>query len=77
MHVVHQVVGGHDRPGLGFFDRNFKRGQIELMQRALIQVRAGLHALELLVVGRVVLQRGANALTLYPQDVGSGHFPCQ
>ena len=39
----------------------FKRGQVELA-RYVIQVGAGRHAFELLVVGRVVLQRTADAL---------------
>ena len=45
------------------------------MQGALVHIGACHHALELLVVSCVVLQRSSYAQALDTLDVGSRHFP--
>ncbi len=67
--AVHQVVGGHDRAHVRLLDRGLEGGQVDLAQRALVDHRVRVVAVELGVVGREVLDRGADALGLHAADV--------
>ncbi len=67
---VHAIVGRHHRPGFGRFHHVFEGGQIDLAQGPRVGLDADGHAAFFLVVGRIVLQRGADAFALQPLDVG-------
>mmetsp|Transcript_24754 Transcript_24754/g.74957 ORF Transcript_24754/g.74957 Transcript_24754/m.74957 type:complete len:559 (-) Transcript_24754:259-1935(-) len=66
--AVEPVVGAHDCPRLRARDGRLKGGQIDLPQRALVDLRVDRHAVGLLVVGRKVLDRRAHPLTLHALD---------
>ncbi len=67
--AVHEVVGGHDRAHVPFLHRGLEGGQVDLAQRALVDQRVRVVAVELGVVGGEVLDRGADALRLHAADV--------
>ena len=73
--VVHLVVGGHDGLGVRFFDHNFKGGEVQLPQGALVQHRVACHAAQLLTVGGKVLGAGGNAVFLNAADVAAAILP--
>ena len=54
-------------------DSRLEGREVDLAQGALVHFRADAEALELLLVGEVMLDAGADALTLQPGDVGDGH----
>src|SRR5262249_36859264 len=66
--AVELVVGAHRSPCLAFLDRRFKRGQVDFAQRAFAHVGVYRHAFGLLVVGRVMLDGGGDALALDALD---------
>ena len=69
IHTVDAVVRAHHRPGLSLLDDRFKGRQVDLAQGALVHHRAAPVTLELLVVGREMLERGADLLALDAPDV--------
>ena len=71
--AVHLVVGTHHGPHRGLLDRGLEGGQVDLVQRACIDLGADGLALGLLVVHREVLDRGDDTLALYALDVSHGH----
>ena len=60
--AVDQVVGVHHRVNVGLGDGGLKGGQIDFAHGALVHVGAGVVAIELLIVERVVLDGGDDAL---------------
>ena len=52
------VVGGHQRTGLSFLNRNFKVGQIQFPQGTLVQHTVRGHALQFLAVDRKMFGAG-------------------
>ena len=72
--AIDLVVGTHDRPGLRELHDSFERREIDLTQRPLIDFRADAKSIVLLVVGRIVLQRGTHPLTLGAAHHGSREF---
>ena len=62
--AVDLVVGAHHRPRPGRGDHALERGQVDLAQRALVDLGADPQPVVLLVVGSEVLHRGADALRL-------------
>ena len=71
--AVHQVVRRHERADVRLFDRGLERRQVDLAHRALVDVGAGVVAIDLRVVAQEVLDRGADTLGLHPLDVSDGH----
>src|SRR4029077_18572452 len=67
--AIYKIVGAHHGPGPTLLHRDFERRKIDLVQGALIDIRARGHSLELLIVDRIVLEGGAHSLTLHPFDV--------
>ena len=65
---VELVVRAHDGPGCRVLHDPLESAQVDLAQRARVHIRARAHAVELLVVGREVLERGADALRLDATD---------
>ena len=74
---IHKVVSAHHRPRLSAFHGDLEGGKIDLVHRALIEIRARGHPFKLLVVHRIMFQRGAHTLALNPFDVSDGHLPGQ
>ena len=72
--AVELVVGAHDRPRLCPLDDALEGGQVDLTQRALVDDGIDAEALRLLVVGREVLERGADTLALDAFDQRGGQF---
>ena len=64
--AVDLVIRAHHRPGFGLLDGFFKGGQVDFAQGALIHFGADAEALEFLVVGGIMLERGAHALLCMP-----------
>jgi hypothetical protein len=75
--AIDQVVGAHHRPRLRLAHRDLEGRQVDLVQAALVDIRAGGHAFGFLAVRREVLQRRAHALALHAVDVGRGHAACE
>ena len=69
--AVDQVVGVHDRVDVGLGDGGFEGGQIDFAHGALVHVGAGVVAIELLIVERVVLDGGDDALGLHALNEGN------
>ncbi len=68
--VVHLVVGAHDGPGLRLRDDALEGRQVDLAQRALVDIGRHAHPVGLLVVGGEVLERRADAEGLDALDQG-------
>ena len=68
---IHTVIGGHHRPRLSLLDRDFKRTQVELPHRPLVDFRAIGETVMFLVVQGEVLQAGPDAFLLHAFDIGS------
>ena len=66
--AVDLVVGAHDRPRPGGGDHVLERGQVDLAQRALVDLGVDAEPVGLLVVGGEVLDAGAHPLALQPLD---------
>ena len=66
--AVDLVVGAHDRPRPRLLDDALEAGEVDLAQRALVDVGRDAQPVGLLVVGRVVLDRRADALALQALD---------
>ena len=66
--AVDLVVGAHHRPRPRLLDDALEAGQVDLAQRALVDVGRDAQPVGLLVVGRVVLDRRADALALQALD---------
>jgi hypothetical protein len=66
VHAVDLVVGAHDGPRLGLLHHPLERAQVELPQRALVDIRADAHPVGLLAVDREVLERRPDPLALQP-----------
>ena len=75
--AVYFVVGGHDGLGAALFDGNFKVGEVQLPQGALVHHAVAGHAQQLLGVGRKMLGAGGNSVFLYAPDEGGCHFSAQ
>ena len=74
VNAVDPVIGIHHRPRLGFFHGNFKRREIDLADRALIDHFIDNHTERLLRVAGEVLKRVADALGLAAVDQACAHF---
>ena len=72
--TVNLIIGGHDRPGLGFPHRRLKAGQINLPQGTFVHNLIDGHAAGFLVVYGKMLERGAHAHGLHTQNVVLGHL---
>ncbi len=66
IYAVYAVIRGHKSLCATLFHRDFKRGQVDFAQRALIDNGIHRHAVKLLRVDGKVLYAGVNALGLYP-----------
>ena len=77
VYAVDPVVAAHQRPGPALPHRRLKGGQVDLVQRTLIQAAVHRQAAGLLVVGGKVLGAGGHALPLHALDEGGGQFPGQ
>ena len=75
--AIQLVVGGHDRPRPGLADRRLERRQVDLAQRALVDLGADGHPLVLLVVAGEVLHAAPDATGLHGGDVGDGDARAQ
>ena len=75
--AVDLVIGCHDRTGLRLIDRQFKAGQVDLAQGALIHNSVHRHAALLLRVHCEMLDTGVYALALDSLYIGSRHLACQ
>jgi hypothetical protein len=71
---VDLVVRAHHRPGPGLRDGLLEGRKVELAKGALVDLGVDGEALELLVVGGVVLQRGPDTVGLDALDHGHGHL---
>ena len=74
---VDPVVGAHHRPRLGLGDGDLERAQVQLAQRPLVDHGVDHQSMALLVVDRVVLQAGTDALGLDAPDPTSGQATAQ
>ena len=72
--IVHLVVGRHDGLGVRLLDHNFKGGEVQFPQGALVQHRVACHAAQFLTVHGKVLGTGGNAVFLNAPDIGSRHL---
>ena len=72
--AVDQIVAGHDGFRCGLFDHDFKPGQVQLAQRALVDHRVRCHAAQLLRVDRKMFGAGRNAVGLDAPHVPCGHL---
>jgi hypothetical protein len=70
--AVDEVVGRHDRPGVGLGDGDLEPGQVELAQGALVDDRVEPHPVVLLVVRREVLEARPDSLRLDAARQGRG-----
>ena len=77
MLAIQLVVGTHDGPGLSFFDRGFKRWQIDFAQGSFIHDDIDIEAAGLLVIRGKMLQGGAHPLALHSGNNAGGHLACQ
>ena len=66
--AVDPVLGAHHGAGVGLLDGGLERRLIDLAQRALVDVLVDNVAVDLLVVGEIVLRLGDRALGLDPLD---------
>ena len=72
MFAVELVVGAHDAPGIGLLDRPLEGPQVQLAQRAFVDLGVDRHALDLGVVGDEVLHRDGDIVGLHARDVRDG-----
>ena len=77
VHAVDPVVGAHHRPRAGLGHDPLEGGQVDLAQRALVDVGADRIRSCFLVVGREVLHRRADALALQAPDAGGAEHAGQ
>ena len=75
MHTVDQVVGRHDAPRAALLHSSLEGGQVNLVQRARVDLLVDAVALKLLVVGVEVLHRGDHALALHALHIGRAQLP--
>ena len=75
--AVYTVVGGHDGFGFALFDGDFKTGQVNFPQSALVHHGVCGHTAQLLRVGGEMLGAGGNAGRLNTADIGGCHFACK
>ncbi len=75
--AVHLVVGAHDRPGLAGGDHALEGGQVDLAQGAFVDLGVDAEPVGLLVVGGVVLDRGAHSAGLDAVDDPDGQLTGQ
>ncbi len=66
--AVDLVIGAHHRPGLRLLDGLLEGGQVDFAERAFVHLGADAEALKFLVVGGVMLERGAHAFRLHAPD---------
>jgi hypothetical protein len=67
--AVQLVVGGHHGPDAGLLHAGLEGGEIDFVQRALVDIGVDAMALELFVVGGEMLERGDDAFALHALDV--------
>ena len=72
--AVDQVVGAHDRLGVGLAHHDLEGSEVVLAQSALVDHRVGCLAARLLAVGGKVLGAGRDALGLNAAHIGGGHL---
>ncbi len=77
VHTVDAVVRAHDRPRLGVLDDALEAAEVDLAQRALVDVCAHAHPVGLLVVRGEMLQRSADAARLQSVDEGGTEAAAQ
>ena len=75
--AVDQVVGVHHRVHVGLGDGGLKGGQIDFAHGALVDIDVDVVPVVLLIVERVVLDGGDDALRLHALDVGHDHARVQ
>ena len=75
--AIYHIIGGHNGFCAAFLYGNFKAGEINLPQSALVQYRVGSHPLQLLGVDGKMLGAGGNAHLLDAADIGGGHLACK
>ena len=72
--AVEAVVAGHDHAHVGPADGGLERDEVQLAQRAFVDLRGDRHPLELGVVADEVLDARGHTLGLQPADVGDGEL---
>lgn len=75
--AVDLVVRRHDSPRRRFLDRSLKRQEVYFPERLRVHLGVDGHAVGLLVVAHVVLERRADPFALHPLDPGGRHLPRQ
>jgi hypothetical protein len=68
------IIGPHQRIHLANLHRGFKTGQVYLAQGTFAHFNADTVTLNLLVIGRIMLHTGRNALVLHTFDIANHHF---
>ena len=71
---VQAVVPGHDHANAGLADGGLERHQVQLAERALVDLRRDRHPFELGVVADEVFDARRHALTLQPAHVGDSEL---
>ena len=67
--AIGQVVGIHDGPDVRLLDGRFESRQVDLADRALVNDGVRVVTVELGIITREVLDRGAHALILHSFDI--------
>ena len=74
---VNPIVGGHNALGVGLLHHDFKAGEVDFPEGALVHDGVGGLTAQLGIVGGKVLGAGGHTLRLNAPDVACGHFTCQ
>ena len=74
VHAVHLIVRGHDGFWVSFLDHDFKGGQVQFPQGALIQNGVACHAAQFLTVGGKMLGTGRHTGGLDAAHITGGQF---
>ena len=77
VNAVDLVVSAHDGLGLAFLYGDFKAGEVDLAESALVHHAVVCHAAQLLAVGREMLGAGGDAVLLHTAHEGGGHLAAQ
>ena len=72
--AVVEVVGAHYGPGAALAYCGLEGGEVDLVERAVVQVAAGSGAADFLVVHREVLYARGNAVFLHTGYIGNHHL---
>ena len=71
--VLIEVVGAHDGPCAAFLDCRLECGQVDFVERAVVDYHVGVVAVDLMVVEGEVLHAGCHSVGLHSLDVGDYH----